>query len=186
MWILRARVAAGGEKEKGGAEQAEASFHPVSGPHVAMPCKQDHRTRANRPSGRLTCQRSKPETVSASRADGSRHQGPFWPRPPLASNSQTFRGELPPPYPPAAKPLGGDADGQRHIGPVAEDFHEAFGLSDPKSISGSDARGITFAAIQGLHQIVREKDAEIAELQAANEQFAVRLAKLEEQLAKGR
>ena len=28
--------------------------------------------------------------------------------------------------------------------------------------------------------------AEIAELQAANEQFAVRLAKLEEQLAKGR
>ncbi len=69
---------------------------------------------------------------------------------------------------------------------MAEDFHEAFGLSDPKSISGSDARGITFAAIQGLHQIVREKDAEIAELQAANEQFAVRLAKLEEQLAKGR
>ena len=40
-------------------------------------------------------------------SDGSRHQGPFWPKPPLAINSQTFRGELPPPYPPAAKPLGG-------------------------------------------------------------------------------
>ena len=48
-----------------------------------------------------------PGCTRSSRFGGSLHQGLFWPRPPLAINSQTFRGELPPPYPPAAKPLGG-------------------------------------------------------------------------------
>ena len=54
-----------------------------------------------------------PAEARVEAVDGSRHQGPFWPRPPLAINSQTFRGEIPPPYPPAAKPLGGADEGPK-------------------------------------------------------------------------
>jgi len=52
-----------------------------------------------------------------------------------------------------------------HIGPMAEDFQAAFdtGTGD-KSISLTDASGVAFAAIQGLHEVVREREAEIATL----------------------
>ncbi|MCC5866250.1 MAG: tail fiber domain-containing protein [Wenzhouxiangella sp.] len=47
--------------------------------------------------------------------------------------------------------LRGDPE-SRHIGPMAQDFHAAFGygVSDD-SISSIDAQGIAFAAIQALH-----------------------------------
>ena len=50
----------------------------------------------------------------------------------------------------------------RHMGPMAEDFWDAFhiGYGD-KTIADLDARGVEFAAIQGLHQLVQEKDAKI-------------------------
>jgi len=55
--------------------------------------------------------------------------------------------------------------GTRHIGPVAQDFHAAFSLGmDDKHIATVDADGVALAAIQGLHEIVQEKDAEIQEL----------------------
>ena len=61
----------------------------------------------------------------------------------------------------------------RHMGPMAQDLHAAFGLGDSdKSIGTIDIGGISFAAIQGLHQLVKEKDAEIADLKT-------RLASLE-------
>ena len=61
----------------------------------------------------------------------------------------------------------------RHMGPMAQDFHAAFGLGeDDRHISTSNADGVALAAIQGLYGIVQEKDAEISELKA-------RLAKLE-------
>jgi len=42
--------------------------------------------------------------------------------------------------------------GARHIGPMAQDFHAAFGLgSDDTSISTIDADGVALAAIQGLN-----------------------------------
>lgn len=64
----------------------------------------------------------------------------------------------------------------RHIGPMAQDFKAAFGVGeDERHISTSDADGVAFAAIQGLHQIVREKDARIAELES-------RLATIEAQM----
>ena len=55
----------------------------------------------------------------------------------------------------------------RHLGPVAQDFRAAFGLgSDEKSIGAVDANGVALAAIQGLYQLVLEKDRKIDELQA--------------------
>jgi len=57
--------------------------------------------------------------------------------------------------------------GVRHIGPMAQDFYAAFGTgSDDKSISTIDADGVALAAIQGLYQVVQEKDARIAALEA--------------------
>jgi hypothetical protein len=63
-----------------------------------------------------------------------------------------------------------------HFGPMAQDFHAAFGLgTDDKHIATVDADGVALAAIQGLNQKVEEenralraalsaKDGEIAEL----------------------
>lgn len=56
-------------------------------------------------------------------------------------------------------------DGVRHLGPVAEDFAAAFGLGDDAQTIGTiDADGVALAAIQGLNEIVQEKEAEIAAL----------------------
>lgn len=53
----------------------------------------------------------------------------------------------------------------RHMGPMAQDFSAAFGLGeDDKHISTVDADGVAFAAIQGLHQMMRQKDKDIATL----------------------
>jgi hypothetical protein len=58
----------------------------------------------------------------------------------------------------------------RHIGPVAQDFYEAFGLGrDDKHITSVDADGVALAAIKGLNekleQQAREKDQRIADLE---------------------
>jgi hypothetical protein len=65
-----------------------------------------------------------------------------------------------------------------HIGPMAQDFHAAFGIgTDDKHISTVDADGIALAAIKGLSQVVEEKDARITELER-------RLEILEQSLSK--
>jgi hypothetical protein len=65
---------------------------------------------------------------------------------------------------------------QKHLGPVAQDFHAAFGLgADDVSIATVDESGVALAAIQGLNQKLNAKDAEIQELRA-------RLEKLEQGL----
>lgn len=70
-----------------------------------------------------------------------------------------------------------EPEGQRHIGPMAEDFEAAFGFgSDGKHISVVDASGVALAAIQGLNSKVEEKNAEITALQS-------RLAELESLVA---
>lgn len=47
----------------------------------------------------------------------------------------------------------------RHIGPVAQDFRDAFNLGvDDKGISTVDADGVALAAIQGLNEVVTEKN----------------------------
>jgi len=55
----------------------------------------------------------------------------------------------------------------RHVGPMAQDFNIAFGVGeDDQHISTVDADGVALAAIQGLNQIVQEKDAQITALEA--------------------
>jgi hypothetical protein len=61
---------------------------------------------------------------------------------------------------------------QKHLGPVAQDFHAAFGLGmDDVSISTVDEGGVALAAIQGLNQKLNEKDAEIQELKQSVDQL---------------
>jgi len=56
-----------------------------------------------------------------------------------------------------------DDSATRHIGPMAQDFHAAFGVGpDDKHIATVDADGVALAAIQGLSQVVKEKDARIS------------------------
>jgi hypothetical protein len=75
----------------------------------------------------------------------------------------------------------------RHMGPMAQDLHSAFGLGgDDKSIATIDADGIALAAIQGLCQQLREKqqhietqESRIAELERQNADILRRLNALE-------
>jgi len=76
-----------------------------------------------------------------------------------------------------------DQPGVRHLGPVAQDFHAAFDLgSDDKHIATVDADGAALAAIQGLHELVQEKDAELGRLKAENQSLAERLTAIERAL----
>lgn len=62
--------------------------------------------------------------------------------------------------------------GIRHIGPVADDFMQAFGLGhDEQTIGTVDADGIALAAIQGLHMKLQERDDRIAERQSRIERL---------------
>lgn len=59
-----------------------------------------------------------------------------------------------------------DESATRHVGPMAEEFKEVFGMGDGKTINVVDSAGIAFAAIQGLHAQLDAKDRRIAELEA--------------------
>jgi hypothetical protein len=63
--------------------------------------------------------------------------------------------------------------GAEHIGPTAQEFHDAFGLNgmDDKHISLLDESGVALAAIQALNRELREKDAQIVALTARMEQL---------------
>ena len=52
-----------------------------------------------------------------------------------------------------------DPSGIEHLGPMAQDFHAAFGLNggDDKHISVIDEGGVALAAIQGLNQKLEQK-----------------------------
>ena len=70
-----------------------------------------------------------------------------------------------------------DDDTLRHIGPVSQDFHAAFGVGqDDRSISVTDSAGVAFGAIQGLYQELQTKNSKISNLEA-------KLASQEAQLA---
>ncbi len=76
-------------------------------------------------------------------------------------------------------------DSIRHIGPMAQDIHAAFGVGEKETaISVVDADGVALAAIQGLNQIVEEKDSRISELEAENARIKDRLARIEMLLAR--
>lgn len=53
----------------------------------------------------------------------------------------------------------------RHIGPMAQDFHAAFGLGNSETrLSPSDVSGVTVVAVQALHEKVAAQEAEIESL----------------------
>ena len=58
----------------------------------------------------------------------------------------------------------------RHLGPVSEDFSAAFGVGrDNKHVSPVDLSGVAFAAIQGLHQVVLNRDTQIEDLRRSHD-----------------
>ncbi|TMQ23527.1 MAG: hypothetical protein E6J90_10365 [Deltaproteobacteria bacterium] len=73
------------------------------------------------------------------------------------------------------------ADGPdvKHVGPMAQDFHAAFGLgSTDKAISVVDASGIALAAIQSLNRKVEALAAESAELHKENRALRAEIQQL--------
>ncbi|HSF20312.1 MAG TPA: tail fiber domain-containing protein [Vicinamibacteria bacterium] len=79
-------------------------------------------------------------------------------------------------------------DNARHVGPMAEDFHSAFGLgADESHLAPGDVAGVALAAIQGLNETVRDQDAQLAALEhgvkATLEEKDERIAALEKELA---
>lgn len=55
-----------------------------------------------------------------------------------------------------------ETNGVRHLGPVAQDFHQLFGLGpDDKHIASLDSSGVALAAIQGLVERLKDKESEI-------------------------
>ena len=56
--------------------------------------------------------------------------------------------------------------GVKHMGPVAEDFKDTFGLGeDERYLASLDSNGVALAAIQGLNEVVKEKDKKIQDLE---------------------
>ena len=71
-------------------------------------------------------------------------------------------------------------DSVRHMGPMAQDFHGAFGLGiSDELIDTIDPDGVALAAIQGLRLVVADKEAEIETLKANNDELEHRVARLE-------
>ena len=67
-----------------------------------------------------------------------------------------------------------------HLGPMAQDFHAAFGLGlNETTISAVDADGVALASVQALLARSDADRARIAELSAANADLEARLARLE-------
>lgn len=68
----------------------------------------------------------------------------------------------------------------RHIGPMAQDFHSAFGVGeDDKHITTVDVDGVTLAAIKALYEQNQKKDDEIKNLRTQLDSLEARINALE-------
>lgn len=75
----------------------------------------------------------------------------------------------------------GESISVRHIGPMAQDFAEAFGVGeDDKRIHVVDASGVALASIQALHSMLLEKGAEIRALERLVGEMRAELKELRE------
>ena len=71
----------------------------------------------------------------------------------------------------------------RHMGPMAQDFRAAFNLgADDKTLNTVDAQGVTMAAIQGLYQMMQEKDKQNEQLTLTVQQQSHQIEQLQVQL----
>ncbi len=62
-----------------------------------------------------------------------------------------------------------DGEQTRHMGPMAQDFHGAFGLGNTeRAYDPIDAHGVAFAGIQGLYEMVQEQNARLDKLEKEN------------------
>jgi len=62
---------------------------------------------------------------------------------------------------------------------MAQDFRAVFGLGEiPTGIATVDADGVALAAIQGLHRIVKENDAELQELKRSMAELKAQMNQL--------
>ena len=69
---------------------------------------------------------------------------------------------------------------RRYFGPMAQDFHTAFGLgNDDKTISTLDADGVLFLSVKGLVEELKERDRKIAELEMRSAEVDDLKAKLQ-------
>lgn len=76
-----------------------------------------------------------------------------------------------------------EAEDVRHLGPMAQDFHAAFGLGgSQRSIATVDADGVALAAIQGLHALIEEQRQALLQLQHENDSLRQRLQRVEQVL----
>ena len=77
-----------------------------------------------------------------------------------------------------------EADGSKHIGPMAQDFHAAFGLNGAvdKHISTVDEGGVALAAIQGLNEKVeggmKNEETRMRKLEVENADLKAQMAEL--------
>lgn len=71
-----------------------------------------------------------------------------------------------------------------HMGPIAEDFFQVFGLgNDEKHITTTDISGVTLAAVQALHRDLNERSQEIERLKKQNQELQQRLEAIEAALS---
>jgi hypothetical protein len=57
----------------------------------------------------------------------------------------------------------------KHMGPMAQDFHAAFGLgTTDKAYDPIDAHGVAFAGIQGLYEMIQEQNTRLEKLEKEN------------------
>lgn len=80
---------------------------------------------------------------------------------------------------------GHDKKKFRHYGPMAQDFHAAFGydgvgaIGDPTSINTGDAIGVLMAAVKALETRTKTQADRIEALQGANAELRARLETIE-------
>lgn len=79
----------------------------------------------------------------------------------------------------------GDAQGVRHIGPMAEDFHHVVDVgSSDDHINSMNADGVLFAAVQGLSQKLDQRDDRVEELEADRDELKAENERLRDRIAK--
>jgi len=60
----------------------------------------------------------------------------------------------------------GEAASERHLGPVAEDFHAAFGLgASDHYIAPADEAGVALASVKALQEQLKARDREVEQLE---------------------